>query len=188
MSNHVTKTTVLEDDSKESVSLLLERRVPWLAVGLIGGVAATLLGQHFEKVLASNLQLAFFIPFIVYMADAVGTQTQTIYTRNLSRGRVRLSTYIIKELCLGIIIGAVFGAAVGGFTYIWFHSLETTLAVSLAMFVNIAIAPMIGLLVPTILQKEHTDPAVGGGPFTTVLQDFLSLLIYFSIASLIIFS
>lgn len=181
------KPIVLEDDTKEPVFHLIEHRVPWLAMGLIGGIIATVIASQYEQLLSKNITLAFFIPVIVYMSDAVGTQTETIYIRNLAKGKAKFSTYIFKESILGIALGIIFGFLLGLFTLVWFRSFETALTVGLAMTVNTAIAPIMAVVVPMLLQKERSDPALGSGPFTTVLQDILSLLVYFLVASLIIF-
>lgn len=181
------KSVQREDDDKESMSLMIEHRVPWLAIGLIGGLVATILASQFESVLSKNIHLAFFIPIIVYMADAVGHQTESVYIENLTRKKVHFRVYLIKEFVLGNVMGALFGLCIGLFTYFWFQSFETALTVGYAMFVTMGIAPIVALIVPTILWREHKDPAVGSGPFVTVLQDLISLLVYFYAASVIIF-
>lgn len=178
---------VLEDDNKERIFPLITHRIPWLLIGLAGGIIATIFSSRFEQLLSSHISLAFFIPVIVYMADAVGTQTETIYVRNVAREKIHLSTYMFKEFLVGMLLGTLFGILIGGFAYYWFVSAEIGLTVGFAMFVNIAAAPIVALVIPSLLQKEHTDPALGAGPFTTVIQDLLSLLIYFAIATLIIF-
>lgn len=179
--------TVLEDDSKESVTLMVEHRLPWLVIGLGGGILATILAARFEKLLTANIELSFFIPVIVYMADAVGTQAENVFVRNLGRrARVKFTSYLFKELALGIFLGGVFGLAIGTFAYLWFGALATALTVGFAMCFTMAIAPAVALIISEVLFKEHTDPALGSGPFGTVIQDLLSLLIYFFIAGLII--
>ncbi len=178
---------VLEDDSKESVTLMIEHRLPWLAIGLIGGMLATVLASRFEDLLSANIKLSFFIPVIVYMADAVGTQTESVFVRNLGRSKkVKFLSYLFKELLLGIFIGLLFGIGIGGFSYVWFGDLSISLTVGLAMFATITVAPVVALIISEVLFKEHTDPALGSGPFGTVIQDLLSLFIYFTIAGLII--
>lgn len=180
---------VLEDDTKEPILPLATHRVPWLIIGLIGGILTTIVSSKFENLLSSNINLVFFIPVIVYMADALGTQTETIYVRNLARrGKDNLSLYFFKELFVGISLGLIFGLIIGLFAYLWFGSYKTALIVTLAMFASMTIAPAVALFVPTILQKEHYDPALGAGPFTTVLQDLISLSIYLLVASTIILS
>ncbi len=177
----------IENDDKEPVSLMLEHRLPWLAIGLIGGLAATLLASRFQAVLAENIHLAFFIPIIVYMADAVGHQTESVYIENITRRKVHFHVYLLKEFILGNVMGALFGLCTGLFAYMWFNSLETALSVGYAMFVTMGIAPIVALIIPTILWREHEDPAVGSGPFVTVIQDLVSLLIYFFVATVIVF-
>ncbi|MBI2327414.1 magnesium transporter [Candidatus Curtissbacteria bacterium] len=178
----------LEDDTKESVHLIVIRRIPWLFVGLLGGFLLPIISSRFEELLSQNISLVFFIPVIVYLSGAIATQSETIYVRNIGRERVRFSTYLIKELFLGSILGVIFAVAIGLFALIWLKSAETALTLGLAMLANASIAPVVGITVARILQKEKTDPALGAGPFTTVLQDLISLTIYLVVASSIIFS
>ncbi len=180
------KPIVLEDDTKEPMSLLIEHRLPWLVIGLLGGLCLTFLSSRFEELLAANIGLAFFIPLIVYMASAVGTQTDTVYIRNLNKKRTHFSIYLVKEVTLGTLLGVLFGALTGSFAYLTFQSAELAFSVGLAMAITMATAPIIALIVPTILKREHKDPAIGTGPFVTVIQDFLSLITYFTIATMII--
>ena len=161
-------------------------RFPSILVGLFLGVGLSVVTSRFEEVLARNVHLTFFIPFVVYMADAVGTQTQAIYTRDLKTTRANFHRYLMKEAILGMIIGAIASAAAAVFTFIWFGSADLTKAVSFAMFMAIASAPIVALLVTQILQIERTDPAVGAGPIATVIQDAISVVIFGLIASAII--
>lgn len=176
----------LEDDVKEKEVLLIEHRLPWLVLGLAGGIIATYLSAHFEELLQKNIHLAFFIPVIVYMADAVGTQTQTVFVRNMGKHRSLFRKYVFKEVLLGLFLGLLFGSIIGSLSFLWFNSFETSLTIGLSMFTTIATAPFIALVIPEMIRKIHKDPAVGSGPFTTVLQDLLSLVIYFAIATIII--
>ena len=180
------KKIFLEDDAKEKIMPLITHRLPWLIVGLIGGTAATIIASKFETVLASRVEIAFFIPVIVYMADALGTQTETIFVRNMGRGKINLSAYLFKEMILGVVVGSAFGLFSGLFAWAYFGAFDIALAVAIAMTITMAIAPLVALLVSVGLYKEHKDPALGGGPFTTIIQDLLSIVIYFLIASLII--
>lgn len=176
---------VLEDDNKDSVSLLVKMRLPWLTIGLVGGLATTILSSKFEHVLSENISIAYFIPIVVYMADAVGTQTENVYVRNLGTGHVKFSKYLAKELFLGVFLGAIFGAAIGGFAYAWLGNTHVATTVALAFFATMTTAPVISLFIPALLNKIHDDPAVGAGPITTVIQDLLSISIYFIIATII---
>lgn len=182
----VEQKVILEDDAKEPMKLMLEHRLPWLVVGLFGGIGATLLSARFEPLLKENIQLSFFIPVIVYMANAVGQQTEQVYIRNLTKKRAKFSVYFVKEMLVGTTLGLLFGTIMGSLAFLWFRNADTALAVGLSMSITMTVAPLLGLVIPTILWKEHEDPAIGAGPFTTVIQDVFNLLIYFYIASFII--
>lgn len=173
------------DDATEKVSLLLKLRLPWLVVGLIGGIVVSIVVSNFENIISKNISLAYFVPIITYLSDAVGTQTETIYVRNLNKKQIGFYTYLFKEFSLGLVLGLIFGASIGLFAYFWLGSFKLALTVGIAMCVNIIISPLMALLIPEILFKEHTDPALGAGPFTTVIQYLISLLVYFGIAVII---
>ncbi len=174
------------DDDKSSVKLLLKLRTPSLAIGLLLGILLSFVTSRFEELLSQEIRIAFFIPFIVYMADAVGTQTENVYVRDLKSGKASFKKYLAKEAALGVILGAISSLVVFIITTLWFNSFKLTLAISLAMFIAIAVAPLVALIVVEIFQLEHSDPAVGSGPIATVIQDTLSILIYGLVASLIL--
>lgn len=183
---HINRT-ILADDSTERISFLLKLRFPWLVLGLVFGLITTLFVGQFEKLLAQQVKLAFFIPVIVYLSDAVGTQTETIFVRNIAKKQISFLTYLFKEFVIGLVFGAFFGLVVGGFAYFWLQETKIALTIGIAMLLSITVASVISLIIPSLLYKEHTDPAVGAGPFTTVIQDFISLMIYFLVATLIVF-
>jgi len=174
------------DDDITPLKRLLRMRIPSLAVGFALGLGLSFITSRFEEVLSQNIQIAFFIPFIVYMASAVGAQTQNIYARDLKSGKASFHKYLVKETALGIILGLVISSIVFVVTFLWLASPKLALAISSAMFGAIALAPIIALLVTELLELEHTDPAVGAGPLVTVVQDTLSILIYGFITSMII--
>lgn len=171
------------DDETDTVGQLFWMRLPSILIGLALGAILSFVTSNFEDVIHRHVEIVYFLPFVVYMADAIGTQTQSIYTRDLKTGHACFMEYLIKELLLGVIFGGGSGAVTALITWIWFSSKEITLAVSLAMFAAVAIAPVIALLVTEALQLDHKDPAVGAGPIATVIQDTLSVLIFGFIAS-----
>lgn len=181
-----TRETPVTNESRESLPRIMRLRIPWLILGLMAGTLVSITVSKFEKILSENISLAFFLPLIVYMSDAVGTQTETMYVRLLARSKVGFLKNVLKELMVGAELGAVLGAGVGLIAWLWLSRMDIALTVGLTMFINVAIAPLIALIIPEILFKEHTDPALGAGPITTVIQDFISLLIYFAIATLIV--
>ncbi len=180
------KKLLYANDQSESLATLIKLRIPILVVGLIFGIGISYITSNFEKVLSQNIQIAFFLPFIVYIADAVGTQTETIYARNLKSNNAKFSKYIWKELILGLIVGLIFGFFSSLVILLWIHNFLLAISVGLASCVAIAVAPPVALIVTQSFQNARKDPAVSSGPITTVLQDMLSVLIYGVIATLII--
>jgi magnesium transporter len=175
------------DDDHESIGLLLRLRVPSLFIGLGLGVVLSIITSSFEEVISKNVAIAFFIPFIVYLSDAVGTQTQSIYIRDLKTvGKPNFKIYLFKETILGVILGTVFSLLTALIVMVWFKSAELMWAISLSVFGAVASAPLIALVVTELFQIEHTDPAVGAGPIATIIQDAVSVVIYGFIASAIL--
>lgn len=173
----------------EGTPIFLARaRLPWLILGLFGGLAAAAIIEVFEGPLKTYFLLAAFIPLMVYMADAVGAQTQTLFIRNLVlESQPRLGQHILRELKTGIIIAVFLALFLSLFSFAWFrppYFIGITLGISLLLTILGAMA--IGVLIPWLLWKFKKDPAVGAGPFGTIARDLLSLIIYFGVASLIL--
>jgi magnesium transporter len=161
-------------------------RLPWLLVGLLGSMVATFIVSRFEDALKARVAVAFFVPGIVYLADAIGTQTEAIAVRGLSLSRAPLRTLLAGELDAGLLIGLTLGALT--FPAVWFAlgDLHLALAVALALVAAGGVATTIGLFLPWLLFRAGQDPAFGSGPVATIIQDVLSLLIYFTIVSLLL--
>ncbi len=171
--------------SEERVTRRLVHRLPWLVIGLFGAMASAWLVGSSEEQLARTVQLAFFLPAIVYMADAVGTQTETLAVRGLSVG-VPIRRFAVKELITGSLIGVVVAATFFPFCLIAFNDLAIAITVSLALFASCGVASIVALTLPWFLTRLHKDPAFGAGPLSTVVQDLLSIAIYLALASSIV--
>jgi magnesium transporter len=167
--------------SEEPVERRLRHRVPWLLVGLAGALLAADFVGWYEAELEYKVMLAFFIPSIVYLADAVGTQTETIVVRGLSIG-VRMRRMVARELLTGLLIGLVLGALAGPLVWWRWGEADVALAVGLAVFAACSTATVTAMALPWLLDSFALDPAFGSGPLATVIQDLLSILIYFAIA------
>lgn len=161
-------------------------RLPWLLVGLVGSVIATFVMSHFEHALQTQLAVAFFVPGLVYLADAIGTQTEAIAIRGLSLSHARLGPLLGPELRTGLLIGLVLGTLVFVLVWIGFGEARLAAAVSIAVVFAGAAATSIGLILPWFLAHAGGDPALGSGPLATVIQDVLSLLIYFGVVTLLL--
>ena len=177
-----------EDVLQERVGHLIEHRIPWLILGLFGGLLTTVIVAKYEAILSADVRLAFFIPIIVYLSDAVGTQTETIYVRALSnKSKINFVTYIFKESLVGLGLGVISGILLGVFAAYWLNSSAIGLSLGLTMLINLTLAPIFAVLIPRMLYRRHTDPALGSGPVATILQDLMSLVVYFLIVSVILF-
>lgn len=174
------------DDDTESVVKLLRLRIPPLVIGLLLGLVISFVTSNFEKVLSHDVRVAFFIPFIVYLADAIGTQTQTIYARDLKTGKVKFHNYLIKESALGLLLGIIFSAFSSFIIIVWFADRLLAASVGLSILIAVTAAPVMALCITQITNLLKTDPAAGAGPIATVVQDMLSLIIYGLISSWII--
>jgi magnesium transporter len=161
-------------------------RLPWLLVGLLGSVFATYVMTRFEAALATQLAIAFFVPGIVYLADAVGTQSEAIAVRGLSFNHTSLARLVGGELVTGLLIGLALAAAALPLIWLVFGDLRLALAVAAAIVTAGAAATSIGLLLPWLLSRFGIDPALGSGPVATILQDVFSLLVYFGFVTLLL--
>jgi magnesium transporter len=171
--------------SVESVGRRFRHRLPWLLLGLVGAVASADLVGSFEGQLDRNVILTFFIPGVVYMADAVGTQTETLVVRGLSIG-VGIGQVAVRELLTGLLVGITVAAAflpVG----LWrWGEPDVALAVALSLLAACSIATLIAMALPWLLHRLGRDPAFGSGPLATVVQDLLSVVIYLGIAGILV--
>lgn len=169
----------------ESVGRRFIHRMPWLLLGLGGAIIASLLVGLFEKKLQSNLLLAFFIPGIVYLADAVGTQTETVVIRSLSVG-VSIRAILGREILTGILVGAVIAIVFLPIALVIWHDVDVVVAVSISLFAACSTANTVAIALPYLITRLGMDPAFGSGPLATVIQDLLSIAIYLGVVSLII--
>ncbi|HEX6960837.1 MAG TPA: magnesium transporter [Lacipirellula sp.] len=154
-------------------------RLPWLLGGLVGAMAATAVVARFESAIAAQVSVAFFIPAIVYLADAIGTQTESVAVRGLSLSHRPLARLLGGEITAGAMIGLVLGLMAGPCVYFAFGDIRLAVAVGLSILVAGSVATVCGLLLPWLLSRTGFDPAFGSGPIATVIQDVLSLVIYF---------
>lgn len=161
-------------------------RLPWLIVGLVGGIIATLIVRFFEASLREEIALAFFIPVIAYMADAIGTQTETIFVRTLTLTKLSVGKYLAREVSVGGLIGLICGVLLFLFAYFWLSSFDVGLIAGLSLFIAMTIASALATLTPFVFYLLGKDPAIGSGPLTTIIQDIVSLIIYFTVAVLVL--
>ena len=176
-------------ESTDSVLLNTRARLPWLVIGLAGGVASSLVIGTFEAELSKNVQLALFMPLIMAMAGNVGVQSSSIMVQGLANNSITNSGLwgkLGKELAVALINGLVCSALLMGYGFISGNSSEIMTTVSLALLAVILLAAIVGTTVPLALDRLKIDAALATGPFITTSNDLLGLLLYFLIGNAIL--
>lgn len=155
-------------------------RLPWLLFGLAGAMIATAAMAGFESTIQARVAVAFFIPGLVYLADAVGTQSEAIAVRGLSLTRSGIAHLLAAELRTGMTIGVTLALLAWLPILAAFGDARLAAAVSSAILLAASLASVLGLLLPMLFGRLGADPAYGSGPVATVIQDILTLLVYFA--------
>ena len=169
----------------ERVARRLWHRMPWLVVGLVGAMISAGLMSAFEAQLNAKLAVAYFVPGIVYLADAVGTQTETLAIRGLSVG-VGIRRILAPEAVTGLLVGVLLGVVMLPVVALMTHDWLLAAAVAIAVLAASTIATVVALMLPRLLQALGRDPAFGSGPMATVVQDLLSILIYLAAVTVLL--
>jgi magnesium transporter len=174
-------------DTSDTVISNTRARLPWLIIGLAGGIASSLVIGGFEEELTKNVQLALFMPLIMAMAGNVGVQSSSIMVQGLANNSIANSDLwgkLGKELAIALINGLVCSGLLMGYGYISGNHLDIMMTVSLALLSVILMAAVIGTVVPLALDRLKIDPALATGPFITTSNDLLGLFLYFMIGNL----
>jgi magnesium transporter len=171
--------------SEERVWRRFLHRLPWLLLGLLGAFVAADIVAMFEDQLRSRVMLAFFIPGVVYLADAVGTQTEALVIRGLSVG-VPIGRVVRRELLTGLLVGAALALAFIPIAAWRWGQLDVAVAVALSLMAACSIATVVAMALPWAFHRLGQDPAFGSGPVATVTQDLLSIVLYFLICAALV--
>ncbi|KJD33863.1 magnesium transporter [Tamlana nanhaiensis] len=175
-------------EADDSILQLTKARLPWLFLGLVGGVGAFLIMEGFHEAFSKYAVLFFFTPLIAAMAGNVGVQSSAIIVQGLANDDVKgsINSRLFKEMLLAALNGVILALFL--FLFVWAvqGKANTALAVSISLVVVIIVAGLIGTFVPLFLDKRGIDPAIATGPFITTSNDIFGILIYFSIAKLIL--
>jgi magnesium transporter len=177
--------SMAQSAAEEAIPRRLRHRLPWLLVGLLGALFTAGIISAFEGMLTEHVMLLFFIPSVVYLADAVGTQTETIVIRGLSVG-VSIRRIIRRELLTGLIAGIAIALAFFPVALIVWQDMNVAVVVSLSVIAASSVATVVAVALPYVLQRFGTDPAFGSGPLATVIQDLLSVILFLLIAILVL--
>ncbi|MEK6909011.1 MAG: CBS domain-containing protein [Nanoarchaeota archaeon] len=160
-------------------------RVPWLISGLIGILAVAAFIGIFENTLKENLMLAFFIPVIVYICGALCTQIETLLVRDLAiMGKdMKINRYMLKQGIISVIIALMISALLFLTISSFWQERAIASVISLAAFLSLTLTTLTSFIVILGIKKLGGDPALGGGPFGTVISDCLAIVVYLLVAN-----
>ena len=176
-------------EADDSILELTRARLPWLFLGLIGGIGAFIIMYYFEGNLPDEALILFlFTPLIAAMAGNVGVQSSAIIVQGLANDDVKgsINSRLIKEMLLAALNGVILSVFLFIFVFAWEQDFKLALAISVSLVIVIIIAGLIGTFIPLFLDKRGVDPAIATGPFITTSNDIFGIVIYLMIAKLIL--
>ena len=175
-------------DAEDSIFALTKARLPWLFLGLIGGVGAAIIMGTFDTIIEDFPLILLFTPLIAAMAGNVGVQSSAIIVQGLANDDIKgsINSRLIKEMLLATLNGIILAVFLFGFMWFWQQDFQTALAVSVSLVAVIIVAGIVGTFIPLFLHKRGIDPAIATGPFITTSNDIFGILIYFIIAKFIL--
>ncbi len=175
-------------EADDTVFELIKGRLPWLILGLIGGLGSVFIMEGFQEALTKYRTLFFFTPLIAAMAGNVGVQSSAIVVQGLANKIIKGSIWkrLLKEVGLSLFNGIVLSLMILVFGQVMGYPLNFTLSIAISLVVVIIIASLVGTFVPIILYKRGIDPALATGPFITTSNDIFGIFIFFYIAKLIL--
>lgn len=174
-------------DAEDSVLAQTKARIPWLLIGVVGGIVSSLILGGFEAQLAQVTALALFIPLIMGTGGNVGVQASAIVVQGLANGSLDIKnagSQIVKELLISLLNATII--SVGVFAYNLFvmpDDFAVTISVAVSLFLVVIFASVFGTFVPLMLEKLKIDPALATGPFIQITNDVVGLLIYVFIST-----
>ena len=180
---------ILQDvDVDDSIFELTRARLPWLIVGLVGGIGAAFVMGGFDEILLQHKILFYFTPLIAAMAGNVGVQSSAIIVQGLANDEIKgsINNRLFKETLLSILNGVILAGLLFLFIYFWQGEIDIALALSIALVAVVIVAGIIGTFIPLFLNKRGIDPAIATGPFITTSNDIFGILIHFMVAKLIL--
>ena len=175
-------------DSEDGIFALTRARLPWLFLGLIGGVGAAAIMFNFDTIINDYPLILLFTPLIAAMAGNVGVQSSAIIVQGLANDEIKgsINNRLLKEMLLSALNGVVLALFLFLFMLLWQDNFQTALAVSISLVVVVIVAGIIGTFIPLFLHRKKIDPAIATGPFITTSNDIFGILIYFLITKFIL--
>jgi magnesium transporter len=175
-------------EADDSILQLTKARLPWLVLGLLGGLGAASIMGGFEEALKSYPKLFFFTPLIAAMAGNVGVQSSAIMVQGLANNNIKGSVFsrLLKEIGLTVLNGLALALLVSIYGFFQIENGIITMVIGIALMIVITIAAVVGTFIPILLDRNGIDPALATGPFITTSNDIFGILIYFMIAKMML--
>ena len=176
-------------EADDSIFELTKARLPWLVLALFGGFISVKVLSIFEPTMEGHRTILFFTPLIAAMAGNVGVQSSAIVVQGLANNSINGSLWnrLLKELSLSLLNGSILaGILILGSHFLLGYPFLIGITVSVALLTVIVIASLVGTFIPIVLDKYGIDPALATGPFITTSNDIMGIIIYFSIARLVL--
>lgn len=173
-------------ETSDNIFTQTAARLPWLLIGMIGGLSNSVILGGFESNLASNPKMALFIPLIGGTGGNVGIQSSAIVVQGLANNSLKegnIFPQIVKEGIVAIINASIISLVVFIYNFFMLGDKIVTTSVSLSLFAVVMFASIFGTVVPLLLDKIKIDPALATGPFITISNDIIGMLIYMMVAS-----
>jgi magnesium transporter len=167
----------------------IRNRLPWLLLGLAGGLFAAQIVRSFETALEAHVLIVAFIPLVVYLADAVGSQTEIIFVRALAldprlKDFGRFKAYFAREFVVSSSLAIILALLMGAITSWWFDAAHLVPLLAVAITSTLMLAMLVALVIPFLATKLKYDPALTSGPVATVIRDVMTLVVYFWVVAL----
>ena len=175
-------------DSNDSVWRLSRARIPWLLVGMCGGIVGSRIIGSYEGQIQLRPEMAFFIPLIGAMGGNVGVQSSAIIVQGLANNTLitdKIAPKLLKELGVGLINGLICSTLILGYNLLISESWALAATVSVALITVILCASFLGTFVPLMMNRFKINPALATGPFVTTLNDIIGISIYFVVGRLL---
>lgn len=175
-------------EAKDSVFELTKARLPWLIIGMLIEIVASVVLKHNENAFEKYTTLFIFVPLLSATAGNIGVQASAIVVQGLANGSLKEfnRNYLSKELTVAMISGTIISLFLLGYHSLMYQQYQVGLAISISIIVVILFAATLGTLVPLFLHKNKIDPAIATGPFITTTNDVFGIILYFGIAQLIL--
>ena len=171
-------------DTSDNILKQTGARLPWLLIGMIGGIFNSQLLGIYNSVFAMIPQISLFIPLIGGTGGNVGMQSSTIVVQDLARGTLdlkRIPRTILNDLCVALVIASVISMVVFVYNYFYIKDMLVMASVSISLFVVVICASLFGSVIPLLMNAVKIDPARATGPFITILDDLIGMFVYMTI-------